>query len=264
MMNKVHIQNLAMIITDKCNLNCEHCMRGLSGNTHMDEQIIRSSLDQICNVDNLIVGGGEPSIALVPLYYLLKYVKNNKIDIERIITLINGTVYSKDFLELLEGFQLQGIDTCLHISADEYHTKEIQKLEILKEYKQNLIHYRKTDYYKGMRLLNKNSKLFREGNAVHLDESLTMDIIPSKVYLTYTNKDGEFDKNGLCTIGPMVTINQEGIITEYQASYENQRNLYNYGNVLEDSIEDICLKRGRVLKPIKFKEQCNKELKKYQ
>lgn len=263
-MNQVYIKNLAMIITDKCNLNCEHCMRGPSGNTHMGEHIINASLEQICKIDTLLIDGGEPSISFLPLYHLLKYVETHDINIDKLITLINGTFYSQDFLELLEGFEYQGINTSFHISSDDYHTKEIKERDMLKEYKKNLIKYRKNDMYSGMRMLHKDSKLFREGNAVNLDESLTMDIIPSKVYLTYTNEDGEFNKNGLCTIGPMITINQEGIITEYQASYENQRNKYDYGNVLTDSIEEVCLKRGRVLKPIKFKEQCINELKKYQ
>ena len=262
-MNQVYIQNLAMIITDKCNLNCKHCMRGPSGNTHMDEQIINTSLDQIYKIDTLLIGGGEPSLALIPLYKLLKYVENNKINIDRIITLINGSFYSADFLELLDGFEHNGINTKFHISSDEYHTKEITEREFLKTYKQNLIRYRKSPFYSGMKLLEKDAKLFREGNAVNLDESLTRDIIPSKVYLTYTNEDGSFDRNGSCTIGPLVTINQEGIITEYQASYENQRTKYNYGNVLTDSIEEVCLKRGKVLKPLKFKQHCEIESKKY-
>ena len=262
-MKQVYIQNLALLITDRCNLNCDHCMRGKKYDNNMSEQIIKTSLEQICKIDTLLLGGGEPSVAFLPLYHLLKYIENNKIDIDQIVTIINGTIYSPDFLELLDEINSHNIDIKFFISSDKYHDNELKRLELQKEYIDNLIKYRKNKFYVGVKMLNKHTKLFREGNALNLDKNLTMDIMPSKIYLTYTDENGLFDKNGLCNIGPMVTINPDGIITEYESSFENQKTKYNYGNILENSIEEICLKRGKVLKPSKYKQYCEKEIKRY-
>ena len=262
-MKQIYIQNLAMIITNKCNLNCNHCMRGEKGDTHISEQLINTSLSQVCKIDTLLLGGGEPTIALVPLYHLFDFIRKNEINIGKILTIINGTIYSLDFLELLDEIANCGIDVGFYISSDSYHDEQINNLGLSKLYKENLIKYRKSIYYQGIKMINKDTKLFREGNACNLDEELTRKIIPSNVYLTYINDDGVFDKNGLCNVGPMITINQNGIFTEYISSFENQNEIYNYGNVYNESIEENCLKRGKVLKPSKFIEHCNKELKKY-
>lgn len=53
--------------------------------------------------------------------------------------------------------------------------------------------------------------------------------------ITYVGKKNKLDiENGFCNIGPLVTINTEGIITECDASNEHQKTLYNYDNVLND------------------------------
>ena len=100
-MDKINIENLDLIITNKCNLNCEHCNRGQKGDTHMSKKIINASFNQINKINTLIIDGGEPSIALLPLYHLYDYLRNNKVSIENLVTIINGTVYSYDFLDIL-------------------------------------------------------------------------------------------------------------------------------------------------------------------
>ena len=44
-MKKIYIQNLGMIITNKCNLNCDHCLRGEKcDNKSMSDEIIKKTL----------------------------------------------------------------------------------------------------------------------------------------------------------------------------------------------------------------------------
>lgn len=89
-------------------------------------------------------------------------------------------------------------------------------------------------------------KLFREGNATNLDEKLTIPLKPLPVVMTYVSGLKKLDiENGVCNIGPCITVNVNGTITECNASMENQETLYNYGNILTDSIEEIFLK-GKV------------------
>ena len=86
-----------------------------------------------------------------------------------------------------------------------------------------------------------------------------------KTFATYLGNNNTFDKiNGLCNIGPIVTINVDGTITESDASFKNQNTIYNYGNVLNESIIECLLRnKMKIVKPDKFEKQVNKQIIKY-
>lgn len=91
-----------------------------------------------------------------------------------------------------------------------------------------------------------------------------MPLRPMNVYLTYPTSFKRMDKKRrFCNIGPLVTINTEGIITECDASLDRQASIYNYGNVLDGNIEDFMLERGTVVAPRKWLKLTNKEITKF-
>ena len=149
------------------------------------------------------------------------------------------------------------------VSFDKYHIEEIKRLNLLKDYLDNTSKYAESIYYNGYYEIS--NKLFREGKAVNLDKKLTVPLKPMKTFATYAGKNNTFDKNnGLCNIGPIVTINVDGTITESDASYNNQNTIYNYGNVLNESIIECLLKnKMKVVKPNKFENKTNKQIIKY-
>ncbi len=266
-MNKLYMQNLAMIITNQCNLNCSHCLRGTKNNHCISDNIIEATLNQMIGVGNLSICGGEPTLAIDRLEKIISYIIEKQILIEEFAITINGTIYSKELLELLDEINTyignNGIHTLLAISLDKYHLEQIKKLGIQKEFYENLRKYQESKFFYGYRATNK--KLFREGNATNLDKKLTVPLRPLKPLITYADKTKKFNKeNGLCNIGPLVTVNSNGIITECNASIEHQETLYNYGNVLNDTIENIILEQGElILSPKKFEKKTNQLLKKY-
>ncbi len=266
-MNKCYIQNLALIVTNKCNLDCSHCLRGAKNNNCMSDKVIEATLDQVSTVGNLAINGGEPTLVLDRLEKIISYVIEKHILLDEFTITINGTIYSEILLELLDEINRyigsKNICALLAIFLDKYHFDEITKLGIQKEFLENIRKYQESKYFYGYR--NTKQKLFREGYATRLDDKLTVPLRPIKPLITYVGKNKRFDReNGLCNIGPLVTINPEGIITECDSSIENQESLYNYGNVLTDSIEDVILKRGElVLKPKKFERASSRLLKKY-
>ena len=77
-MNQVYIQNLAMIVTDNCNLNCAHCMRGKSCNNNMSKEVIKATLSQTKAIGNLNLCGGEPTLALDTIEEIFKYIIHNR------------------------------------------------------------------------------------------------------------------------------------------------------------------------------------------
>lgn len=269
-MKKICISNLGMIVTEKCNLNCAHCMRGKCTNKVMSDIVIEKTLDQIKYIGNLAICGGEPTLALDRLEKIFSYVIEKKIIVEQVSLVINGTIYSLEFLRLLDYIDkyvnynsIKKSLSTFTISHDKYHYNEILSLKLEKEYLENIKKYSESKHYYGLQGLPE--KVFREGNAINLDLNYTIPFRPPETIMTYTGKNMRLDKkNGLCFIGPLVTVNVDGIVTECDASIENQRNLYNYGNILTDSIEDIFLKKNTlILRPRKWHKESKKIIENY-
>lgn len=264
------IFNLGLIITQNCNLRCQHCMRGDYNNQVMSEEVINATLDQISSVGCLSICGGEPLLAVDIIDKIFKKIIENRIIVDEINITTNGTIYSDNFISMVSYMDeyihryVKNNNSLVHIaiSNDIYHTQEMERLNLTKSYLENIKKYMETKYFDGFQtLLNKP---FSEGNAEHLNKSLTVPLRPMKTYITYSTDGINFDKDGICTIGSLVTVNVNGTITECDASIENQEQKYNYGNVLEDKIEDVFLKRATlVLKPKKFEKLVNKECKRF-
>ena len=272
-MNKLRIQNLALIVTEKCNLNCAHCLRGGCSDKVMSDNVIKATLDQFEFIGNLTICGGEPTLSLDRIVKIFDYIVENKIFVGNVTFTINGTIYSEDFLRLLGYIEpYLEFDKSLEspayfgISYDPFHLAEVRRLNMEEEWIENIKRYAESKHFLDLRRIER--KLFREGNAVNLDPSITVPLRPMPIYMSYYKKGlfniPKFDMSGKCFIGPLLTVNVDGIVTECDASLEHQRTIYNYGNVLESSIEDICLNNNPILeKPRKFEKQLNKTLDRY-
>lgn len=270
-MSKIYVDSLAMIVTDRCNMDCAHCLRGCKRNLDMSDEVIETTLGQIRSIGNLAINGGEPLLVLDKIEKIINYVVEKHIKLREFTITLNGTIYSEKLLELLDYINDyigdEGINSLLAISLDSYHLDEVSRLGIVNEFNENLRRYSESKHFFGWR--NTDKKLFREGNAVNFDEKDTVPIRPMKPVITYMNIDNQrkFDlDHGVFCVGPIVAISPGGIITECDASIEHQETIYNYGNVLEDSIKESTLRREHtlVLKPRKFQKEVFKEYKRYQ
>ena len=273
-MNKLRIQNLALIVTEKCNLNCAHCLRGGCSDKVMSDNVIKATLDQFEFIGNLTICGGEPTLALDRVERILNYIAENKIFVGNVSFTINGTIYSDEFLRLLDYIEpyLEFDKSSLSpvyfgISLDKFHYDEVCRLNMKEEWIENTNKYTESKHFYDFRKIER--KLFREGNAVNLDPNLTVPLRPMPIFMSYYKKGlfniPKFDMNGgKCFIGPLITVNVDGIVTECDASIEHQRTIYNYGNIFDNSIEEICLNNNPVFeKPGKFERALNKTLNKY-
>lgn len=268
-MKKICVQNLAMILTNKCNLNCNHCLRGCKNDHCMSDDVINATLNQIKGISNLSICGGEPTLALDVLENLFNQIIKNNIYLEEVSCVINGTNYSEKFLELLESiseyvtFIKKKNEVFFNISYDQYHIEEIKRLKLEKQFLENVKKYYQSKFFNELQKLY-NPILFREGNAENLENDKTVPLRPMKNYITYVGSFHRLDKlNGLCNIGPLVTINPDGIITECNASIAHQNSVYNYGNILNDSIEEIMTHNYEIVSPHEWLKLTNKEVNKY-
>lgn len=263
------VMNLAMIVTERCNLNCCHCLRGGCSNKCMSDEVIKATLDQFCHIHNLAICGGEATLSLESIEKIFSYIIDNNISVDMVTLIINGTIYSDEFLRLLDDIdEYINIDkrrkslATFTISWDKYHYSEVERLGIVSEYLDNIERYSQSRHFSGKQMLK--GKLIREGNAKNLDLSLSKEFRPMRPLVTYVDEHLKYNRDGICFIGPFVTVNVDGIITECDSSIEHQRNLYNYGNVFVDSIEDVCVDRGKVFTNHKKWYRANaREMRKY-
>ncbi|HIU40898.1 MAG TPA: radical SAM protein [Candidatus Aphodocola excrementigallinarum] len=262
-MKQAYLQNLGMIVTEKCNLNCEHCMRGNKTCKSMSDDVVKATLDNIYGMDNLAICGGEPTMACNVIEKMFTTIVDEKKWIKNVSVVINGTIYSEDFLRLLEyingyinKFSKDKNIIRLMISFDDYHANEIIRLNMTDLYLENLKKYQESKFFFGLKGIN--GKLFNEGDAKKLNPNITEQLRPMPIYYTYPNKENDY-----LAIGPLITVNPEGIITEANASIENQYTIYNYGNILTESLEEIVKRQGIITNPINWYSDCSKAIQEF-
>lgn len=259
-MEKACIQNLGLMITEDCNLDCRHCMRGKKCARYMSKEVIEATLSQCKYIRNLCICGGEPLMHLEPLSYIIDCILKYNIRVDEISYTINGTIYKEEFITLLKRISNKLKDgTTLAISYDIYHLEEIAKHNLTEIYFENIKRYAKTPYFIGLKRLNHNLRLFNEGNAALLDPNSTIDLRPIDYAMTYVgHSKHKLDLNGYCYIGPLISISVDGNITECDASFENQKTKFNYGNVLTDSIVEVIKKKTPIVTPHKYSRKVKK------
>lgn len=263
-MSKLFIQNLGLIITEKCNLKCSHCMRGTCTSKDMSNEVIDEIFEQVDSIGNLTICGGEPTLAIPTLERIFSSIIANNTLLDCTTVTINGTNYSQELIWLLDEIdkymQPSKFDTnaWMGISRDPFHMQEIIRLGLRKQYIENLKKYSENKHFLQYREITK--KLFREGRATQLPEELTVPLRPWPIITSYTTEKSTKEK--ICAIGPLVSINVDGIVTDCDASIEHQHTIYNYGNILEESLEDICIREGEIVPARKWYRQTGKIMKK--
>ena len=266
-------QNLGLMVTNKCNLDCKHCCRGCKNNKDMSKEVIDTVLDQTTLIGNLAICGGEVTLAVPTLEYIITQIIDKHILIDQLTFVTNGTIYSKELLELLDELDKyikhfsteEEIPSTFKVSCDKYHIEEMNRLELMERHIVNVERYKTSKHFAGFQLLNPEVKLFREGNACNLDKKLTVPLYQMKYIVTYVLENSVMDKeNGMFYVGPLVTINQDGILTECDSSIENQKAIYNYGNVFDRDLKETILQKAKVIKQKDWWKACCKESNKYE
>lgn len=91
-MLKLPYANLMLEVTRKCNLKCEHCMRGEPQNIDMPDEILEKVFVQTDWVYHLSLTGGEPFLAPQVIEKMVDIIIEKKIKVGRCTTVDNGTI----------------------------------------------------------------------------------------------------------------------------------------------------------------------------
>ena len=122
----MNIEKLNVEITRKCTLDCEHCFRGDSQKINISNETLINIFTNIKEIEQLVITGGEPLIAVKELEKMIEIIKNNNVKIDKIILITNGTVLSSRILKILKDLaQISKLD--LKISFDIFHQLELER-----------------------------------------------------------------------------------------------------------------------------------------
>ena len=153
----ITIDNLIIEVTRRCNMCCDHCIRGDAEDMDMDLSIIDKLLDSEVNIQNVVFTGGEPTLNVEAIKYFADRLEARHKNISSFYVKTNGKIESLDLMiALMRLYALCDFrESCLfEISNDQYHDGYEPEL-----YKA-LAFYHHNEYK-----MYEDSQIFSEGHA---------------------------------------------------------------------------------------------------
>lgn len=129
-------------ITDRCNLQCKHCVSncGPNKNDYLDYKKITNIIEnlKLININRLVTTGGEPMIRK-DFYKIINYIKENNLNVKRLILSTNGTLIKDNNIKFLKNnfnsieISIDGFDeeSCSLIRGKGVFTTVINNIKLL-------------------------------------------------------------------------------------------------------------------------------------
>jgi len=225
--NEMNINNLIVEVTRKCNLYCDHCLRGDAMAMNIKKEYIDSVLSQVDNIGNVCFTGGEPSLNVPVMEYFLEQCKRRRISIEFFYIATNGVDVPESFIM----FCLKMYSYCdnkemcrVDLSNDRYHmdiadfnTELLQGLSFFgKKFEKD-----NWNYYNGSGLISEGrGKRVKEAHGpITVDDEMSLDDFENDCEV-YLNCKGEIingcnwsyasqKKHKLCDVGELSKYYEE-------------------------------------------------------
>ena len=227
---QVNFKNLMMEVTRRCNMKCNHCMRGDARDTDMETGVIRKIFEGTREIKQLTLTGGEPSLSPEAIEYICYYARHSNCRIGSFFCATNAKEYSEPFVKALN--ELYGVctdkeDCILTISIDQFHSEQDPKA---------LEEYRKLPYYKPTKEKGfiRKADILSEGRAEKL--GLGRFTVPHSERFFKLAIKGFF-----LEAGDRVYVNALGdVLANADMSYERQNEM-RLGNVICRPLDEILL-----------------------
>lgn len=170
-MQKYQLNKLYLILGTQCNLNCKHCMGGdPKENISMNMKCIERLIDDVSCINELTLGGYEPTLYIPLMYEIIDTFIDNGVKINHLHICTNAKVFSEELIEFIKyakQFLTKPEKTALFISDDIFHlnsgfTRE-QLTETIERYrKANIAKIEINDLRDGVAIVGRAEKLSRE------------------------------------------------------------------------------------------------------
>ena len=137
-MEKIGINNLIVEVTRKCNLECDHCLRGDAQDMDMQIRYIGKLLEQVSYISTVTFSGGEPSLNVPIISYFLHTLKLREVDLGSFYIATNGVAITSDF-----------VITCLQLytySAE----KEMCRVDVSNDYYHQVLANYNVEFLQGL------------------------------------------------------------------------------------------------------------------
>ena len=162
MNRKISAHCLALEVTNICNMNCPHCIRGDSGKDVMDTKIIDIVFQQVAHFA-IIFTGGEPSLYPEAIRYATNNIINQNKFVPYFFVATNGKEYSQlmvdsltDLYAYIKGTLKSKCFSELALSKDFYHAP----IATMNEFR-----YRSLSFFSESRMHLKDEDIVNEGSA---------------------------------------------------------------------------------------------------
>lgn len=220
------VNSLILEVTRRCNMSCEHCLRGDAQALDMSREIVDRILEPITSIYSLVFTGGEPTLNLPIMQYTLKQIKKRKIDLGAFYICTNGKKIDLEFLKFLCELYAACNDkeSCgLDVSQDQYHEKVDVRL------------------YEAFTFFHKENRTKPYKPEYTLCEGRASDNGIGWKYLNISDEfEVELDEEPRATDTVYIAANGN-VTNDCDFSYEHVDDEYCRGNVLEKSLQDIVL-----------------------
>ena len=123
----MNLSSLIIEVTRKCNITCYHCLRGDAQKLTMKNEYIDSLLSQVDDIGEITFSGGEPSLAVPVIEYVLESLKRRRISLGSFYIATNGIDISENFVLVclkLYNYCYEKDRCTIDISNDMYHQAE--------------------------------------------------------------------------------------------------------------------------------------------
>ena len=94
----MNISTLVIEVTRRCNMTCNHCLRGEAQNMNLKPEFVESLLSQVDEIGSVSFSGGEPSLAVGVINHFLETAKRKKVEIGNFYIATNGLDITEDFI----------------------------------------------------------------------------------------------------------------------------------------------------------------------
>lgn len=130
---KLQVNTLMLEVTRRCNMKCEHCLRGDAQPVMMTPKILDTVLSQLSYISSVLFTGGEPSLNVPVIKHFTSKIRGKKKGPDSFDVVTNGKANAKQLaLALIDlysvcienaGKYIEESVIGLFMSRDQYHEK---------------------------------------------------------------------------------------------------------------------------------------------
>lgn len=188
----IHVQDLTIEVTRRCNMHCEHCLRGDAQNCNMNIRYVEALFSKVKYISTLTLTGGEPSLATNVIEKIIDCAHVYNVEIGNFYIATNGKRITPKFVRVVERlycFCNENEMSCVHISNDEFHHYEGG-------------HEETNGFYQLMNLPYASMKWEQDKSGYLPDRNIVNDVY---YYQGALVDEGRTNENGLAYRGRIVT-----------------------------------------------------------